>query len=50
LNLLAVISIERGEIGKAIGYLHRAARANPFDSETLAILRSLEDKPHDAIN
>ncbi|HET9932915.1 MAG TPA: tetratricopeptide repeat protein [Polyangiaceae bacterium] len=50
LNLLAVISIERGEIGKAVGYLRRAARANPFDSETLTILRSLEEKPHDAIN
>jgi len=50
LNLLAVISIERGEIGKAMGYLHRAARANPFDSETLAILRSLKETSHEAIN
>ncbi|HET9954183.1 MAG TPA: tetratricopeptide repeat protein [Polyangiaceae bacterium] len=50
LNLLAAISIERGEIGKAMGYLRHAVRANPFDSETLAILRTLQEAPHDAIN
>lgn len=50
LNLLAVISLEEGEVGKAMGYLRRAVHANPFDSETRAILHSLEEKPHDAIN
>jgi hypothetical protein len=50
LNLLAVISLERGEIGKAMGYLRHAARANPFDPETLTLLHSLEVKPHDTIN
>ena len=49
LNLLAVISLQRGELGKAMSFLRRSARADPFDSETLAILRSLEEQPHDSI-
>jgi hypothetical protein len=42
--LLAVIALQRGELGKAMSFLRRSARADPFDSETLAILRSLEEQ------
>jgi hypothetical protein len=44
LNLLAVIALQRGEPGKAMSFLRRSARADPFDSEMLAILRSLEEQ------
>jgi hypothetical protein len=49
LNLLAVISLQRGERGKAMSFLRRSVRVNPFDSETQTILESLEE-PDDSIN
>jgi len=49
LNLLAVISLQRGERGKAMSFLRRSVRVDPFDSETQTILESLEE-PDDSIN
>lgn len=50
LNLLAVISLQRDEPGKAMTFLRRSVRANPFDSETLALLGRLQEQHHDSIN
>jgi Flp pilus assembly protein TadD len=48
LNLLALASLERGDRGGALELLRRAADASPFNGETEAILRKLEESEHDA--
>jgi Flp pilus assembly protein TadD len=47
LNLLALASLERGDRGRALTFLRRAAGASPFDAETEALLRKLEVSEHD---
>jgi hypothetical protein len=47
LNLLALASLERGDRGRALAFLRRAAGASPFDAETEALLRKLEVSEHD---
>ena len=46
LNLLAILSLERGEPHEALGLLRRALAVDPFDAEAERILSSLEDQQH----
>jgi tetratricopeptide (TPR) repeat protein len=46
LNLLAVLSLERGEAREALGLLRRALAIDPFDAEAGRILSSVEDQQH----
>lgn len=46
LNLLAVSSLERGEVPRAVELLKRALRVDPYDAEATQILASLEDQQH----
>jgi Flp pilus assembly protein TadD len=48
LNLMAMVSLRRGQGRSALNFLRRALTVNPFDSEAERLLATLEEhvQPH----
>ena len=46
LNLMAMVSLRRGEPGQALDFLRRAIAVDPFDAEAGRILSTLEEREH----
>jgi hypothetical protein len=46
LDLLAQVSVRRGELSRALGYLRRALAIDPYDGEAASLLSALEEPRH----